>query len=157
MFEDPSFYVLVSFILFFLFAGRPILRFIKGGLDSEIHNIKQDIEDATSQRDEAQVFLNDAKLKYHQAIKAAQDMVTQAKELDLVLKKECQERIKIIVDKKISMAEQKIGLLQNESFKYIQERLSVLVIDQLRQKILNEKTSFHVQEALEVLKKETKK
>ena len=79
MFSDPSFYLLLSFILFCAVVGRPLLKTGLNFLDGKIERITLDLQNARLKREEAQTQLNNAKMLYHKELRYAEDMVEQAK------------------------------------------------------------------------------
>ena len=149
MLSDPTFYVLVAFCIFFAFAGKPLLKAITSQLDSSISKIGYDIDLAIQQRDQAQQFLNDTKLRYHHALKLSQETLQQAQELSQAWRQESHDKIKMIVEKKSMMAEQRIELIQNMALDQIKSQLADLVIQDLQSLISNQNKTI---QALPILK-----
>ncbi|MBN9565810.1 MAG: hypothetical protein J0G29_06955 [Alphaproteobacteria bacterium] len=151
MFADPTFYVLVAFLIFFAFAGKPIFKALTFNLDVGISKIESEIDHATLQKDQAQQFLNDTKLRYHQAIKLSQDTVQQAQELTQAWRQESKEKITALVEKKTLLAEQRIELIKKLAVDQIKSQLADLVTQDLQSTIFEQNKSTNLQPVLKVI------
>jgi F-type H+-transporting ATPase subunit b len=152
MFSDPTFYVLVAFLIFFAFAGKPLFKAITSQLDSSISKIGYDIDLATQQKDQAQQFLNDTKLRYHNALKLSQDTLLQAHELSQAWRKESDEKIKQIVEKKSVMADQRIQLIKKVAIDQIKSQLADLTLKDLQSMIAKQNKSSNYSPIIKAIK-----
>ena len=60
MFEDPKFWLTVSFILFVILMIKPFKSMMIGGLDQKIEEIKSNINSSLKSFSEAEVKLKEA-------------------------------------------------------------------------------------------------
>jgi F-type H+-transporting ATPase subunit b len=148
MLSDPTFYVLIAFLIFFAFAGKPLFKALASSLDSSISKIEYDIDHATQQKDQAQQFLNDTKLRYHQAINLSQDTLQQAQELAQAWRQESKEKITEIVEKKTMIANQRVELIKKMAMDQIRFQLADLVIQDLKSMISEQSKSTNLQPVL---------
>lgn len=79
-YEDPTFFVSLAFVLFFVIFGKKLGGVIATMLDDRAQKISDDIEQATRLREEAQELLASYEKKQHEALKEAEAIVTAAKE-----------------------------------------------------------------------------
>jgi F-type H+-transporting ATPase subunit b len=55
--QEPTFWVLIAFVIFLGAAGRPLVGLITAGLDKRADKIREDLEEAEKLRKEAQDLL----------------------------------------------------------------------------------------------------
>jgi len=63
MFEDPKFWLLISFIIFVILMYKPFNSMLIGGLDSKIEEIKKNINESLQSLTEAEMRLKEAEKK----------------------------------------------------------------------------------------------
>jgi len=78
-YEDPSFWVLVAFVILIGSVIKPVMRIVGTGLDDRAEAIKQQIDEAVKLREEAQEALAAYQRKQRDAAQEAEDIVTRAK------------------------------------------------------------------------------
>ena len=78
--QDPTFWVLIAFLLFIGIATRPICRLVASALDKRAEKIRNDLEEAEALRKEAQDLLANYQRKQRDAIKEAENIIQQAQE-----------------------------------------------------------------------------
>ena len=76
---DPTFWVAVSFVLFFLLLGNKLWRAGTGALDSRADGIRKRIEEANTLRLEAEAKLKEAEAARAEAVKEAAELLARAK------------------------------------------------------------------------------
>ena len=79
-YEDPTFWVMIAFVITVVAAFRPAYRIITTVLDKRAETIAKQIEEATRLRDEAQELLASYQRKQRDAVKEAEQIVTAAEE-----------------------------------------------------------------------------
>jgi F-type H+-transporting ATPase subunit b len=79
MWQDPTFWVAVAFVLFVIFTFKPIGKAMTGGLDKRSEAIRAEIENAQTLREDAQKLLADYKRKQRDALKEADEILEHAK------------------------------------------------------------------------------
>jgi len=79
LWADPRFWVGLAFFLFFAVFGRKMVSAVLGILDKRSLAIKQELEEATRLRQEAEAMLADANTKRQAALQDAQAMLDNAR------------------------------------------------------------------------------
>ncbi len=92
MFEDPKFWLLVSFILFIILMIKPFKSMLIGGLDQKIEEIKSNINSSLKS-------FSDAETKLKEAEKQTADLDNKIQELLNSAKSQAETISKNIVDK----------------------------------------------------------
>lgn len=80
MFHDPTFWVLVAFVIFVAAVSRPISRMAGSALDSRGDKIRDELDEAERLRTEAQDLLASYQRKQRDAAKEAEAIVAHARE-----------------------------------------------------------------------------
>ena len=92
MFEDPKFWLLVSFVLFVILMIKPFKSMLIGGLDQKIEEIKSNINSSLKS-------FSDAEIKLKEAEKQTADLDNKIQELLKSAKSQAETISKNIVDK----------------------------------------------------------
>ena len=92
MFEDPKFWLLVSFVLFVILMIKPFKSMLIGGLDQKIEEIKSNINSSLKS-------FSDAETKLKEAEKQTADLDNKIQELLNSAKSQAENISKNIVDK----------------------------------------------------------
>ena len=92
MFEDPKFWLLVSFVLFVILMIKPFKSMLIGGLDQKIEEIKSSINSSLKS-------FSDAETKLKEAEKQTADLDNKIQELLNSAKSQAETISKNIVDK----------------------------------------------------------
>ena len=92
MFEDPKFWLLVSFVLFVILMIKPFKSMLIGGLDQKIEEIKSNINSSLKS-------FSDAETKLKEAEKQTADLHNKIQELLNSAKSQAETISKNIVDK----------------------------------------------------------
>jgi F-type H+-transporting ATPase subunit b len=153
MLSDPTFYVLLAFILFFLGAGKPLYKALTGALDTQINKIETDLTQATTLREEAQILLNETKLKSHKATKVSEDIIAQARDITESLQAQAQAHLKSTILKKKQLAENRIQILFSQSEKEVRTALADAVLASVQKSMAAEKTDPRVESMITILQK----
>jgi F-type H+-transporting ATPase subunit b len=92
MFEDPKFWLLVSFVLFVILMIKPFKSMLIGGLDQKIEEIKSNINSSLKS-------FSDAETKLKEAEKQTADLDNKIQELLNSAKSQAETISKNIIDK----------------------------------------------------------
>ena len=92
MFEDPKFWLTVSFILFVILMIKPFKSMMIGGLDQKIEEIKSNINSSLQSFSEAEIKLKEAE-------KQTEDLDNKIQELLNSAKSQAESVSKNIIDK----------------------------------------------------------
>ena len=79
MFEDPKFWLTVSFILFVILMIKPFKSMMIGGLDQKIEEIKSNINSSLKSFSEAEVKLKEAEKQTEDLDNKIQELLNSAK------------------------------------------------------------------------------
>ncbi len=77
--SDPKFWVLVSFVLFFLLLGRKIWAAATSALDGRAAQIRATLDEAATLRAEAEAMLRQAEADRASALREAETLIARAK------------------------------------------------------------------------------
>ena len=92
LFQDPKFWLLISFITFLILMIKPFKSMMIGGLDSKIAEIKENINKSLESFTEAEAKLKDAE-------KQTEDLSNKIDEIIVNAKKQSESISKNIIDK----------------------------------------------------------
>ena len=92
MFEDPKFWLLISFIIFLILMYKPFKSMMIGGLDTKIEEIKKNINSSLQS-------FNDSKKKLDEAQKQTSDLENKINELLSSAKLQAESSSKDIIEK----------------------------------------------------------
>ena len=92
LFQDPKFWLLISFITFIILMIKPFKNMMIGGLDSKIAEIKENINKSLESFTEAEAKLKDAE-------KQTEDLSNKIDEIIVNAKKQSESISKNIIDK----------------------------------------------------------
>ena len=79
MFEDPKFWLLISFITFVILMYKPFKSMMIGGLDAKIEEIKNNINSSMKSFNDAEVRLKEAEQQTADLDNKIQELVVNAK------------------------------------------------------------------------------
>ena len=109
MFQDPTFWVAVAFVIFVIAVFKPIKGALIGGLDAKIEEIRREVEEAEKLREEAQSLLANYQRQQRQAMQDAENIVARAKEEAGRHRAEADEAMKEMVRRQEEQAREKIA------------------------------------------------
>ena len=92
MFEDPKFWLLISFIIFLILMYKPFKSMMIGGLDTKIEEIKKNINSSLQS-------FNDSKKELDEAQKQTSDLENKINELLSSAKLQAESSSKDIIEK----------------------------------------------------------
>ena len=79
MFQDPTFWVAIAFVLFLAAVGKKVVSALTGALDARGEAIGKEIAEAEKLREEAQHLLAEYKRKQRDALSEAEEILNHAK------------------------------------------------------------------------------
>lgn len=146
-YENPVFWVAVSFVLVVLLLARPVGKAVKNLLQSRVDGIIKQINDAANLKDDAQRLLVDYERKFVNVDAEAHAILQKsAKEIEL-LKKESLEKLKLEMAIREKEAEERLKASQSEVMNEIISMTSDVTIRALK-KVLAEKMNNKIQDKL---------
>ena len=108
MFQDPTFWVAVAFVIAIVGIFKPVSKIILGGIDGRSERIRQQLDEAQSLREEAQRTLADYKRKQRDAVSDAEKIIENAKAEAVRLREEAERDLKTSLARRAEQAEEKI-------------------------------------------------
>jgi len=141
IFNDPTFWVFVSFVIFFLMSGKPIFKAISSALDKRSDEIRLELEEAVRLREEAQTIVADYRKKEHESLEEAERIVEQTKVDAQQMADRAEADLRDALEKRKTMALQKIAQAETKAVQAVQEHVvdiaisaaKVVVEDQIAQ------------------------
>ena len=119
MFQDPTFWVAVGFLILAALAGifgrRPIL----GMLDARVDAVKASLDEAASLREEAQQLLAEYQRKQRDALKETEAMVTRAKEEAKRIAEEGAQNLEATLRRREELAMEKIAQAEADAVREV--------------------------------------
>ena len=138
MFQDPTFWVAVAFVLFVIAVFKPIKTALIGGLDAKIKEIRQEVEEAEKLREEAQSLLANYQRQQRQALQTAEDIVSRAKDEAKSYHAQADEAMKEMVRRLEEQAREKIAQAEAAAVQEV-KLLAVDIAISASEKLLAEK------------------
>lgn len=122
-YHDPKLWVAIGFTIFALLALKFLLPIINKGLDGRADKIREQLEQATRLRAEAEALLATYKAQQEATLKEAEDIIAAAKRDAKNLREKAAEDLKIALDRRIQQAEEKIARAEIEAVAEIRTQL----------------------------------
>ena len=129
MFSDPQFWVAVSFILFIAAIFNPVKKMLISSLDTQINEIKTNIEESENLKNEAQKTLSELKRREAEVEKEIQKFKTDAENKITELKNLSSKKLLDQIDKKKILAENRIEQLLRDTNQNIKSYISEVAIE----------------------------
>ena len=117
--DNPSLWVAISFVIFVILLARPAWNFITKSIDDKIQEIKTKIEEATELREEAQDMLAANKRKLANAEKEAEEILAQAREEAQSIKTRLSEEMDELLKRRQQMASDRISQAEAEAIESV--------------------------------------
>lgn len=155
--HDPTFWVLVAFVIFVAAFGRMIWRGIAGGLDKRADKIRADLDEAERLREEAQDLLASYQRKQRDAAKEADAIIAHAREEADRIAEQGKERIEASVKRREQMAIERIGRAEAQALADVRARAIDVAVEATRVYLADRMTGPHADKLLESAIKELPK
>lgn len=146
-YENPVFWVAVSFVLVILLLGRPVGKAVKGMLQKRVDRIIKNINDAANLKDDAQKLLVEYERKFVNVDAEAEEILAKSQREIELLKKESLEKLKQDMALREKEAEDRLKAAQEDAVRDILTSTSDLTIKALK-KTLAENLDDKTQDAL---------
>lgn len=147
MLHDPTFYVAISFVIFLILIGRPVLKIILKMLDERGLNIKNMIDKATKTREEAEKVLNATKTQEGETLEQITAIKTHASFEAERIKSEARKKLEETIEREEGLTSEQISRAENQAIEDIKHeavRMAVLST----QKILEDNVDKKVNDKL---------
>jgi F-type H+-transporting ATPase subunit b len=122
MFHDPTFWVLVAFVLFFaLIIYLKVPGKVLGQLDERAARIKQGLDEAEKLHQDAQHLFAEYQRKQRNALKEAEEIVAAAEAEAKTLLKDTEAELKLSLERRRKQAEDKIAQAEKQAVQEVRE------------------------------------
>ena len=136
--DDPTFWVLIAFLVFIAVTARPIFRLITVGLDKQADKIRDDLEEAEKLRKEAQDLLASYQRKQRDAIKEAEDIVQHANEEAERIAVQGREALEASLERRRKLALERIEQAEAQALDAVRAKTVDLALDATREFLAKE-------------------
>ena len=140
MFGNPSFWVGVAFFVFIIGAFKPAKKAILGALDSKIDEIKNQVEEASKLRDEAQALLAEYERKQQQTSQHAEDMIEAAKKEAEEARLRAEADLNASLDRQRKLAMERIAMAEEKALQEVRAAAAEMAIA-ATEKLVSEKVA----------------
>lgn len=129
MFEDPTFWVAVSFIIFVgILIWKKVPDMITRALDARAQRISDELEEARRLREEAQALLAEYQRKQHEAEREAEGIVAQAREDATLYAADARKKLDEMLERRRALAESKIAQAEAQAVKEVRARAADIAV-----------------------------
>lgn len=136
--QDPTFWVLVAFVVFIAATARPILRLITAGLDKRADKIRDELEEAEKLRKEAQDLLAGYQRKQRDAIQEVEDIVQHAREEAEHMAVQGRENLEASLERRRKLALERIAQAETQALDTVRAKTVDLALDATREFLAKE-------------------
>lgn len=119
-YQDPHFWVAVSFVVFIFLALKPVAKILTKTLDGRSAQIAAELEEARRLRVEAQEVLAEYQKKQRDSLQEAEALLAGARADATRLLNKADAELKIALEKRTKMAEAKIAQAESEALQEVQ-------------------------------------
>lgn len=146
-YQDTTFFVAVAFVLFFVLFGKKLFTAMASSLDDRAQKIKDQIEEATRLREEAQELLASYEKKQHEALKEAASIVKAAKDEAERLSVEAAEQLDASLKRAERLAKDRIAQAEVQAIAEVRT-LAINIAMEATQRVLEQDVSATKADAL---------
>ena len=125
MFEDPKFWLLVSFIIFVILMYKPFNNMLIGGLDSKIEEIKKNINESLKSFTDAEMKLKEAEERTADLNNKINELLNSAKKQSDSLSKNIVEKTKQSILSKEKNSLERIKQIESSAIQTIKNQASI--------------------------------
>lgn len=147
-FNDPSFWVFVSFFVLFLLLGKKVWVLVTQALDGRSKEIEEKINEASRMREEALALLNTCKRQQIEASEQAAGILTHAEEEAERLRQKALEDTTLFIETEERLFQERLLRAEQSALEEIKEKAILVASDAVRdilrnhQSLENEKVYF---------------
>ena len=125
MFEDPKFWLTVSFILFVILMIKPFKSMMIGGLDQKIEEIKSNINSSLKSFSEAEAKLKDAEKQTEDLDNKIQELLNSAKSQAETISKNIVDKTSQTISSKEKNSLERIKQIEISAIQSIKKQASI--------------------------------
>ena len=125
MFEDPKFWLTISFILFVILMIKPFKSMMIGGLDQKIEEIKSNINSSLKSFSEAEVKLKEAEKQTEDLDNKIQELLNSAKSQAETISKNIVDKTSQTISSKEKNSLERIKQIEISAIQSIKKQASI--------------------------------
>ena len=125
MFEDPKFWLTVSFILFVILMIKPFKSMMIGGLDQKIEEIKSNINSSLKSFSEAEVKLKEVEKQTEDLDNKVQELLNSAKSQAETISKNIVDKTSQTISSKEKNSLERIKQIEISAIQSIKKQASI--------------------------------
>ena len=125
MFEDPKFWLTVSFILFVILMIKPFKSMMIGGLDQKIEEIKSNINSSLKSFSEAEIKLKEAEKQTEDLDNKIQELINSAKSQAETISKNIVDKTAQAISSKEKNSLERIKQIEISAIQSIKNQASI--------------------------------
>ena len=125
MFEDPKFWLTVSFILFVILMIKPFKSMMIGGLDQKIEEIKSNINSSLKSFSEAEIKLKEAEKQTEDLDNKIQELLNSAKSQAETISKNIVDKTSQTISSKEKNSLERIKQIEISAIQSIKKQASI--------------------------------
>lgn len=113
--DDPTFFVSLSFVLFLVLIGRPVLKMILYKLDERSLSIEKRINNAFRAKQDADAYLQETHAQDEQSRERIIAIQTRAQEAASAIKKEGDDKLQELIEREKTLAQEQINRADHQA------------------------------------------
>ncbi len=122
MFESPTFWVAVAFLVFVVLAAKPVSGALAGALDARSARIRSELEEAQALREEAQKTVAEFKRKQRDALKEAERILDHSKVEAKRLRERAERDLEVALGRREQAALDKISQAETQALQEVRDQ-----------------------------------
>lgn len=126
--QDPTFWVAFVTVIFAALVYKPIKNYISALLDARIDEIKNELEEASKLKDEANALLAEAEKRLAKSEEEAQEIISHAKTESESIISNAKDKLAQDIENRKKVALQKIQSFEDNAVSDIKKNISGLVV-----------------------------
>ncbi|MBN4083121.1 F0F1 ATP synthase subunit B [bacterium AH-315-B06] len=147
LFNDPTFWVAVSFVVFVALVFKPLGRAFTGALDGKIALIRGEVEEAQRLREEAQATLASYQRQQRDAGREAEDLMARAETEAEAHRKASTAALAAVLERQEQLMKEKIARAEAAAVQHVRNQAVTLAMAATA-KLLEEKLTGAAGDAL---------
>ncbi|MFO0995636.1 MAG: F0F1 ATP synthase subunit B [Alphaproteobacteria bacterium] len=133
MLHDPTFWVLVSFLVFIVLAIKPMRKSVLSALDQRAARIKAQLEEAQKLREDAQKLLAEYQQKQRQAMADIQGILAHAREEAARHRRQGEQALEASLQRRERQALDRIAQAETQALNDVRQAAADVAITATRQ------------------------
>lgn len=125
---DPSFWVFIAFVIFFIALGKTLWRALVNALDARSAKIADELTKAQTLREEAEALLARYRDQYNEAVKQSEEMLSKAKADAALLTENYQKELRQALDKRLESTKENISRAEKDAVQAVQSQMVEMTI-----------------------------